>query len=150
MLPRKTRNYNDRATVRDWNRVVSTVRRQCPLSATPGLNVTPEVGGAVIRYLDPARTRWVFVIAFDGDVILCKEAVSTNAGWKLGQENEDIIRAAMGPNYTREHFERFLISGEQQPGPTDQACLLLAGHVVPHYRLKLVEPPDPADCAECS
>ena len=151
MLNDKTRNLNDRLTRRDWNRVIHASRRQRVISGSPGLDVLPEAGGTVIRIKDEMRPRWVFVIAFDGDIVLCKEGVPiAGQGWRLPTSNDDIIRARLGPNYTAAHFERFLISGEQHPGPTDQACLLIGGYIVPHYRFKLVEPPDPAECAECT
>jgi hypothetical protein len=102
----------------------------------------------MMRFRDPNMARWVFVVGVDNGVILCKETLPiAGEGWRISDEDADIIRAQPGPNYTVEHFEQFVL---MEAGERAQACLLLGGYIVPHYRFKLVEPPDPAACAECT
>lgn len=152
MISPKARDRNDRTSLRDWNQTVRAIRARTPVSATPGLEISGDAGGQVVSYTNPLRTRWVFVIGIDRNVVLCKECrpfAGYRAGWEVEEINLAIIRARPAPNYTVEHFAHFIIDGTQ-PSETDLACKLIGGYIVPDYRFKLVEPPDSTECAECT
>lgn len=132
-------------------------------SVTPGLDLNRTSGGTLASYKDPLRLRWVFVIGFDGNVVLCKEGRRGASGWSVGTTNHSIIRANFPNGYTVEHFTFFQIgmrrnpeTGELeddpdwdgQPAATDLMCKIEGGLIVPDYRMLLVEPAAVEDLCE--
>ena len=120
---------------------------------TNGFRTSKAVGGTAITPL-PALPRYVCIVALRDDGALCKPCWHTPNGWRVAEEYTHIIKAKFAPQHTAAHYEYHVIDGPQ-PSPTDLVCTLERdsnGHiiVIPGYRFKLVSPPDPADCGECT
>ena len=145
----KTRGVNNRLGLRDWNASVREARRNGVQSRLPGADMRQGPGGSILTHTGPQYVRWVFVIGFDSGVVLCKEGLPYSAGWRVSTSNNDIIRATMPHGYTQEHFTRFVLAGPQ-PTATEMVCKLVGFVIEPHWRLKLVDPPESAECASCT
>lgn len=118
-----------------------------------GMAVSQGVSGTVVAPL-AQLPRHVFITAILEDVAICKPAIRTPAGWRIPTDDNHRIRAMLAPNHTAEHYTYHVLTADQ-PCEKALACTLERDGqgnvmVIPGYRFRLVEPPDPADCAECS
>jgi hypothetical protein len=154
---RKTRHINDRISLRDWNNLDDRVHGQSLYSATPGLDLATGPTGGAARFQDPNRTRWVVALRIAEEFVVCKEAwaLPHGDGAAISTLDSDYLSFPMAPNYRADHYEKFILAPEhiEPDGAICPRCLMCrveAGYIVPDYRMKLVDPPDPADCASCT
>jgi hypothetical protein len=117
-----------------------------------GLQATRSRGGTAIAPLSPLP-HYVFIVALVEGAAICKPVWGGDGMWRVPDTDAHNIKAKFPPNHNESHYEYHVLT-TPQPDQKALACTLERDSegniiVIPGYRFKLVEPPDPATCAEC-